>query len=122
MTTESFILDALRWLLPIGLSAYALFSQRSREERKAQDKQLADLLLFRETQHARNEGLVASIEKLGGEMLSRHRDNDSKLSEVSKMREEIIRMSTELKHHGQGFSKLENKLDTLFKELRDQKK
>ena len=121
MTPETLLLDGLRWLLPIVLSAYALLSGRSREERKAHDALLKKLEVEAALSDKRMTGFQNELEKIADAWMAKHRDHENKLSEVGKMREEMVRMRTELEHHGKGFDKLERKIDDLFTEIRKPK-
>jgi len=85
-------------LLPIAISAYALWSGRSREERKAHDKNMADLLLFKETQQARNTNFQLEIEKLGTEMLIKHQEHTTKIEGLLQMQIDMATMKETLRN------------------------
>jgi hypothetical protein len=85
-------------LLPIIISAYALFSGRSREERKAHDKLLADLALFKETQQARNTNFQLEIEKLGTDMMHRHQEHTTKIEALLQMQIDMATMKETLRN------------------------
>lgn len=98
-------------LLPIGLSLYALLSGRSREDRKAHDKALADLVLAKENHSNRIQGMQVEFERAMDDMLKRHKAHEEKLSEVGRIREEMAGMRAELKYVAEGFKEISHKLD-----------
>lgn len=113
---EMLIIEVLRFLLPVCISLYALFSGRSREERKLHDAQIKELLLAKENQQERLKGFQLEMERMADEMLRKHQEHESKLSEVGRLREDMASVKAEVKHIVEGFNRLESKLDKLIEQ------
>ena len=109
-------------LLPIAISAYALFSGRSREDRKQLDKAVADLVLAREKHEERITGLQLQHERAMESLMERLKDHDGKLNDVGRLREDFVRVSTRLEDYGKRFDRLENKIDSFMDEIRKHQK
>jgi len=104
---------ALR-LIPIALSIYVLFSGRSRESRKALDKNIADLLLFRELQQGLNTQHQLATEKIGDEVKRNHQEHESKLTELNKISQDVAVVKERLANYGAQVKEINDKIDRLL--------
>jgi hypothetical protein len=101
-------------LLPIAISLYVLLSGRSREDRKAHDALLKELVLAKENHQERMKGLQLELERMGDDMMRRHQDHEQKLAQVGIMAQEIAAMKSDLRHVLEGNRDLSAKMDRLL--------
>lgn len=104
---------ALR-LIPIALSIYVLFSGRSRESRKALDKNISDILLFKEIQHGLNTQHQLAMEKLGDEVKRNHQEHESKLTELGRISQDVAVVKERLANYGAQVQEINVKIDRLL--------
>ena len=104
---------ALR-LIPIALSVYVLFSGRSRESRKALDKNIADLLTFKELQQATNTQHQLGMEKVGDEMKRGYQEQETKIGQLSEMKTDLAVVKSQMQGYSESFRELNAKMDRLL--------
>jgi hypothetical protein len=105
-------------LFPIAISLYVLFSGRSREDRKALDQKVADLILAKETQQERIKGMQLEFERSMDDMLNRHKDHEQKLNEVGRLREDMATVKAKLEGYGESINEMKGTLRNIESLLR----
>lgn len=101
-------------LIPIALSVYVLLSGRSRESRKALDKNISDLLTFKEVQQATNTQHQLGMEKVGDEMKRGYQEQGSKISQLSEMKTDLAVVKSQMQGYSESFRELNAKMDRLL--------
>lgn len=97
MTAETLI-DLLRFLVPVGLSVYALLSGRSREERKRMDETLKKLEMGAAQQDARMTGFQLELERVADDHARKHQDIEARMGEVKQLVIDVAGVKSDLKH------------------------
>lgn len=107
-------------LAPLALSLYIYFQAPSRETQKKAQKDLADLLTWKELQQAINTQHQLAMEKIGDEMERSHRDHEAKINQLSDMKTDVAVMKSQLENQTRSFHEMNQKLDRLLNQSNKQ--
>jgi len=101
-------------LLPIAFSIYVYLSAPSRETQKKRDKDMADLLTWKELQQSLNTHHQLAMEKIGDEMKRSHNDHEAKISQLSEMKTDVAVMKSQQESQSRSLQQMNEKLDRLL--------
>jgi hypothetical protein len=101
-------------LAPLALSIYIYLQAPSRETQKKRDKDIADLLTWKELQQALNTQHQLAMEKIGDEVKRNHQEHEVKLGQLSEMKTDVAVMKNQLQGQVESLRELNNKMDRLL--------
>lgn len=101
-------------LAPLLLSVYIFFQAPSREAQKKREKDIADLLTWKELQQAMNTQHQLAMEKIGDEVKRNHQEHEVKLSQLGDMKTDVAVMKNQMQGQAETLRELNMKMDRLL--------
>ena len=101
-------------LAPIAITIWIYLQAPSRETTKKREKDIADLLTWKELQQAMNTQHQLAMEKIGDEVKRNHQESEAKISQLSDMKTDVAVMKSQLENQTRSFQEMNNKLDRLL--------
>jgi hypothetical protein len=101
-------------LAPIAITIWIYLQAPSRETTKKRDKDLADLLTWKELQQAMNTQHQLAMEKIGDEVKRNHQEHEVKLSQFGDMKTDVAVMKNQMQGQAETLRELNVKMDRLL--------
>lgn len=101
-------------LAPIVITVWIYLQAPSRETQKKREKDLADLLTWKELQQALNTQHQLAMEKIGDEVKRNHQEHETKLGQLSDMKTDVAVMKSQQESQSRSLQQVNEKLDRLL--------
>lgn len=101
-------------LAPILITIIIYVRAPSRESEKKREKDLSDLLTWKELQQAMNTQHQLAMEKIGDEVKRNHQESESKFSQFGDMKTDVAVMKNQMQGQADSLRVLNEKMDRLL--------
>lgn len=101
-------------LAPFAFAVYVWLQTPSRETQKKREKDIADLLTWKELQQAMNTQHQLAMEKIGDEMKRSHNEHEVKISQLSEMKTDVAVMKSQQENQSRSLQQINEKLERLL--------